>query len=455
MRAILRGSTAASVLRRATPRQRRRLRRVARRRGITLDALVRGIPQPLAQRTPQGIRRLARRNIVQSYRPVFADLREQERQVRALDEKRAADNRYYQEWLDNRMRELTAQSDAFAADIANRQQQLAAQQQAMFAAAGDSLTHANMARSGRVTLGDQEQQAAQSALAPHESFAGNLMAAEQSRTLGQQRIDGDALRAAAANALLAHAAEDSRRQSETARALSDIAGERNKAKAQRAADLQREIARLLDQEVSKASSLEQLDLARDELGMKERLETGKMKLEARKLVEVERSNRANEAIRREANRIRRDLQLNLADWRRTLKSLRIKERRLDARKLQFKKEVEAYARRHRLGKYAPKRLSPNQQASRVDRAARAYQIAQILQRAGAGSKAWSMLAAGGSVRSRRGSKLDWLPFSDLEIRAGRDLAKTGGVAVSRATWRAWKRALGIDLSRRYQVRDRL
>src|SRR5690606_16915895 len=104
-----------------------------------------------------------------------------------------------------------------------------------FSTAATQTAAMNAARSGTVSLGDTEQQAAQAAALPQSTYAGNLMAAEQQRTLGGQRLGSDLLAATAANALLAHAASDTRRQAATARALEELAGERRRYKAQQAA----------------------------------------------------------------------------------------------------------------------------------------------------------------------------------------------------------------------------
>ena len=461
MQSILRGPAAATIRRRATPRQWRRITKAAKRRGITLESLLTGVPTPLAERTRQGILRQARQTVRTAYRPVFEELSTQERMIRALDAKRRADNEYYARWLADKNAELTASQQIFNQGIADRQAALANTMQNMFSTAATQTAAMNAARSGTVSLGDTEQQAAQAAALPQSTYAGNLMATEQQRTLGGQRLGSDLLAATAANALLAHAASDTRRQAATARALEELAGERRRYKSQQAADVRREIARLLDQEITKATELSKIDIAANELGYKKWKAKQDAALDWAKLKETARSNRANEAIRREANRIRRDLGLSLMEYRRMLRDLKLRE--FDLRKNQFayRKQIERYLRDHRLGKYSPSNSGwLNVQANnRVLNGIGAAQgaAAELIAAGVDRSRIAAMLANTGSYQPRDkdgkpvGRRISWQGQPDAVIQAAMDLASRG--KISRATLRQLQ-SMVVRVGKRYPVARR-
>lgn len=435
MRTLLRGSAAASVQSKATPRQWHKLVNTARRRGVTLDSLVSGIPTPLAQRTNAGIMQQARRTVRSAYQPVFADISTQERQARALDAKRAADNQHYRDWLNARNSALITANQAFAQGVADRQQALANSVQQSYATAAQGAAANNANRTDSVTLGNQEQAAAQSATTPQSTFAGNLMAAEQSRTLGQQRLADNMLSSTAANAMLAHAATDARRASETHRTLEGLAGERRRFLAQRSADVQREVTRLRDQEITKANAQQQLDLAAQELGARTAISRLQASLDKAKLRETIRSNKANEGIRADSNNIRRDalaLNISIQQYREMEGNRRYQ---LDLRRFGAEQAKDRYLRRHRLGVYDPSgkggkkpRLTPDQQ-NRITRSIdQATNVARYMREQGYGeTQIANELKTGGRIRTDDGRVVAWPAFDDGIASAGWEVSQGLGL----------------------------
>jgi len=442
---------------RATPRQWRKLVRTARRRGVTLDSLVSGIPSPLAQRTNAGILQQARRTVRSAYQPVFEDISTQERQTRALDAKRAADNQHYAEWLRRNNDALVAANNTFSQGVADRQQALANSVQQSYATAAQGAAANNANRTGSVTLGNQEQAAAQSATAPQATFAGNLMAAEQQRTLGQQRVGADLLSSTAANAALAHAATDARRSSDTWRSLQELAGARRRFKAERSSDVQREVARLRDQEITKANAQQQLDLAAQELGARTAIQKMENQLAKRKLNETIRSNKANEGIRTDANSIRRDalrLSMSTQQYNEMLNNRKFK---LELRKFGAAQAKDRYLRRHRLGVYEPAskskgsrpKLTQNQQNAITRSIDRAISVARDLRSAGVDeSEILRSLKAGGTYRLPNGRTIRWSSLDDGIANAGWEA--TTGAGISDETVRRLHN-LGYVIGGRYRL----
>src|SRR5262245_52010469 len=97
--ALLHGNTYSALQRTLSPRQFKRLRQEAKRRGLTLEGLISDRPAHLKERSVRGIRREARGTIDSIYAPFEGELDRQEGTIKSLDEKRKVDNQFFLNWL--------------------------------------------------------------------------------------------------------------------------------------------------------------------------------------------------------------------------------------------------------------------------------------------------------------------------------------------------------------------
>lgn len=355
---ILYGSAVNAVRSQASTKQWQRIVKAARQRGVTIDSLISGVPAPLQARTQSGILAQAKKTVASQYKPVFDGLSSQKQQVQALDAKRASDNQQYRDWLAQQSGALRTARDTFASAINERQQSLADQIQANYATAAQQAAANNAARTGSTTLGNQEQTAAQSAVSPQQNYAGALANNQQQATLAAERSGGDRLAVATANSEAAQAATDAKRQSDTWKALQDIATELTKQTSMQSADTQKEVSRLNDQELTKANALMQNNMAQATLGQKSEAAKLQAALDELKLGETARHNKANEQNTAESNRIRAGaLTLNIsAQQFKQMESDR--NYQLAVKKYGAAQAKDRYLRQHGLGTYAKNGASP-------------------------------------------------------------------------------------------------
>lgn len=256
---ILRGGRSQAFYEQATPKQWRILKTAARRRGISVEDLLNtGLPQPLKQRTTSSLRRQALSTVNSAYRPAESELNRATARFRAIDEKRAADNRYYLDWLAKRQDQMNAAAQA------SQQQVFAAQQQRQTQLT-DSMTNA---RQQLIQDGVRDP----NAVSDPAQFKGFDFTPEMARDLAHVNAASMGLEHAVTAGTEARAvadasnfafmrAQEAKRQGDLWNKLADIADSKNKIKLQKAADAAKEVSRLLDQEIAKAQQNRNYDAA--------------------------------------------------------------------------------------------------------------------------------------------------------------------------------------------------
>lgn len=301
------GPTAGRVKARSSPAAWRRIKRAAHSRGMTVEGFLSDVPNPLKERSPQGLREEARRLVETSYKPAEKELSQQEARIKAIDEKRARDNQFYLQWLSAqsaKMRSEAAAADQLIADRSRAVQDelrknMSQLQNDIVAAANSRVGNVSKATANTPALDLSANMAANNAEIANARQGQNLEAgiSQQSQQLG-----------AAANFAFM-AAQEARRQADTWNALKDVADKRDKLTLQKAADIAKEVARLLDREIDKANANREFGAVQARLG-----------LDAAKLEETRRSNRAKERIAR--GRLREQQRHNRATERQDRAKLR-------------------------------------------------------------------------------------------------------------------------------------
>lgn len=324
--ALLHGPAYPALRKQLSGKQWQRLVREARRRGTTVQGIASGLPAALTPMTRRGIRRQAASTINSIYAPIEAQYDSDEARIRGLDEKRRIDNQHYAEWL--RVQHDKMRTDARAADAAflKTQEDIQSGVDQVYMEAQQGARARAEAAAGNVS--DPNQSLALD-FAPERQRAAETVAAQRQRS-AQQVATGEKSSDFLATASSLHsAAQDQKRQSDTQSALKGVAEERNKARLSKAADTAKEAARLLDQEIVKAQSNREFDVAREKLlgdraelafqmrrfgkefglekskfkhemsqdQIKNRLNEIKVQLESGRLSETQRHNLASERLR--------------------------------------------------------------------------------------------------------------------------------------------------------------
>lgn len=262
--ALIHGGAYPQLKRQLNPRQWQRLVREARRRGTTIEGMASGLSGPLRPLTRKGIQRQAMQTVNDAYRPAEADLDSQESRVRAIDEKRARDNQHYARWLEAQHSRLRTEGAAADAALLRTEQEIATNVDQTYAESQKGARARAAAVAGNVS---NPEQSLKLDMSPERQRAVETVANQRRQTataLGAGEKTSQFLQSS--NALFM-AAQDAKRQGQTFSALKDIADERSKVRFQKAADASKEIARLLDREITKAQSNREFNAATAKLGL--------------------------------------------------------------------------------------------------------------------------------------------------------------------------------------------
>lgn len=260
------GATAYATKKKVTPGRWKRIVGDAHKKGFTVDSFLQtDIPDPLKQRTQDSLKQQASSTIASAYAPAETELTQQETRAKSIDAKRSRDNQYYLDWLTARSGELNAHAQAADQALIQRNDQIAAE-----TAAHNDALKSNLVASAQATQGNVSD--------PNSSTAFNNTAAEGIRSndvVANQRaasasfVSSNEKQNASDQAVnfAQIAASESRRQADTYKTLSGVADERTKLALSKAADSSKEVARLLDGEISKADNNRQFGAALTKLGI--------------------------------------------------------------------------------------------------------------------------------------------------------------------------------------------
>lgn len=275
----------------------------AHARGYSVSGYLSNQPDALKERTQEGLRSRAEELIKTAYAPRHAELDHREQQIKALDEKRAADNRYYSEWLATQQQKL--QQQAKAAD-ATLDQTLSDAQAATLAAAKDLQQTAQGNMEGSAGNVSQAEGSTASRMLALGQATSNALQAQQQGAIRKDSHSANLRLAEHAAAYLGQmAASDAKRQGETNKAQRELIDDRRVVALEQAADAAKEVARLQDQQIDIAdmnrnfdAALEKLDIDREQIKADLIKDQRGYRLERASMRETRRSNRADERVSR-------------------------------------------------------------------------------------------------------------------------------------------------------------
>lgn len=248
------GARAYAFKRKASPKVWKNLVSIAHKKGFSVDDFLDNTtPDPLKPRTQQSLRDQAQKTVTSSYAPDTASLSARDKQIRAIDSSRALADQQYTSWLTARAGEL--QTHAAAADQAMQSAATALQQGTINAVQGlgaQVQSHADAMNPGNVSAGQTDQNVAGQVAAEGSRDIQTVGAALG--TLNNYAGSEAQHQADMSNSNMAQmAALDASRQSDTWKALTNLASDRDALKLKEAGDIQGEVSRLLDNEQSKAN----------------------------------------------------------------------------------------------------------------------------------------------------------------------------------------------------------
>lgn len=206
---------------------------------------------PMAQLTPQQVRRTASNTISAAYNPQYTDLNSQAGNAKAVYAKQQSDDKYFQNWLAQQGQQLQAHADASNKTLSDFIAGVRTQQQQSFGGQAGSLIGAADARAGNVTNNAQQ--------APFEGQLANAQT-NQEGSFGNAAAQAMNVGNLAGNSVTATIAGNEGRV-EAARGvqaanltttLKGIAQQRTKLNAARTGDIAKEIARLQGVEIQKS-----------------------------------------------------------------------------------------------------------------------------------------------------------------------------------------------------------
>lgn len=308
MRAILHGGNFASFAEDASPRQERRVRRVARRRGISVNSLLDpSTPPALKQRTRKGIQQEAQRTVGAAFAPALQEIDDQERRAQAVAEKRRVDNEHYMNWLQTQQEQLDAHARASDQQLLDTQRQIAEQSaQATMAMRAEAMGQTERDPS-RVSSQDQ---AKAFDFTPDMKRNAETVANERTRTAQAIGSSERVRQATSASNIAFGASQEAKRQGELWERLGKLGDARQKLKLDQGAEAAKMVAGLLDQEVTKASANRDYNLARVRLGIDQQELAANTALANKKLKQEQREAKAARKERRK-DRMLADAQYQL------------------------------------------------------------------------------------------------------------------------------------------------
>lgn len=260
------GAAAATLKASVKPRQWHQIVKFAHKNGYTVRSAVSDTPNILKERTVGSLRNEALRTVAKTYRPAEKALDTRQQAIMFTDAKRKADDASYRQWLAGETEKLDAQARAADSTLATEQQGIQTDvENSMAAAKADSLKRI-AAQTG--TVSNPAQSTSLDMTAADQASRERVANARQ-RSNDVATIAEGSRGVANASLLAQQSANEASRQADTWKALADVADDRNKLTFQRAADAANAVQHALDNEVSKAQSNTQTDLAAAELGVKQ------------------------------------------------------------------------------------------------------------------------------------------------------------------------------------------
>lgn len=273
------GARAYATKKKVSPGRWKNIVKEAHKRGFTVDSyLDTGKPDALKARTRRGITEQASKTIAEAYKPTENELTQEEARVKSIDSKRQRDNQYYLDWLTARTAELNTHAKAADQQLLDQGKAIQGETAAQHAAARDQLVKSASATPGNVSEPTQakafdqtdESKKAVDTIANMRQQTANKVGSSQKRAASDQAINFAQI-----------AAAESKRFSETANRLKDVADGRTKVALAKGADTAKEVSRLLDLEIDKADSSREFDAALEKLGIQsdavdQRAEAAKM-----------------------------------------------------------------------------------------------------------------------------------------------------------------------------------
>lgn len=315
-------------------RQRVQIKKLAAKRGLTVTGLLQNVPEPLRERSSAGLQAQALKTVGAAYAPAEAALSSRQTAINALDAKRKTDNQYYSDWLTNQQRASDAVSATSDAALLTQAAQLHGDAQA----AGNANQQQAIAQAtttpGGVSDPSQSTALQQGLSANTTKSVGaadiaNAGAVSQVARSGAQRATLQASNYAQAAAL------EARRQGDTYSSLAKLADDTTAEKLNKAADINKEVSRLLDNEVTKAQNNEQTAMLGQKLNIQQSQFAQSLALKKGAL-KVSQKNAATALTRAEHAAMLGDARF-----------------KLDQAKYGDTKAKDIYLRQHKLGPYKP------------------------------------------------------------------------------------------------------
>lgn len=201
--------------------------------------------------TDKKIRRMARKTARSAYRPAMTELRHQRKEINSIDRKRALDNKYYLEWLDEKSKQLSQQAATADSTVRANQQEIQNEATQRLGEMRQQLIDQFAGRAGTVSQGKESI-----AFDVTPEAAHGLGQIANERDLTESMVRSNAAQSDAyAQSNFAHmAAAEATRKGEHAKEVSRLRTERNKLRLEQAAAEAAEIARLLTQEIDKGKA---------------------------------------------------------------------------------------------------------------------------------------------------------------------------------------------------------
>lgn len=261
------GPLAAQVKAKATPAQWRQLVKGAHKRGFAINSyLDTSVPDALKQRTKASLAKQAQTTVNSAYAPAMKELSQQESRIKAISDKRAKDDVYYRDWLARKNAEVATQQQVATQQMSDAIGNLNAQTAAAYQASPGQVAGELSQVPGSVS--DYSQSKALSvdlSQAQIHNLAG--LAAQGNAANATAAIGDKNLAQTQANSYAFLAAQAAKQNSATFQELAKIGDAKQKLVLDKAAASSKEVARLLDQEISKASENRNYAAAAEKLGI--------------------------------------------------------------------------------------------------------------------------------------------------------------------------------------------
>lgn len=247
------GPTAAGVRKQVSRKQWRQIVTAAHKQGFAVDSFLDpSIPGPLKQRTPKYLSQQATSMVKSAYAPAYKELSQREASVKAISDKRAADNQYYNNWLNSQHQALD--TAARASD-----QALVATAQSVQATTGAAYDQAKQGAIQQLsqlpgTVSDFKGANALGAIDAAKGTAVGQVGATGQQALASVGTAEGMRQLASANDFATIAALESKRVGDQWGAMNDLGSERLKLGASESGDISKAVQDALNQEVTKAQS---------------------------------------------------------------------------------------------------------------------------------------------------------------------------------------------------------